>query len=277
MNISFPRLGIDFTLDRVAFSVFGFDVYWYGIIIAFGFAMGIFMASIAAKKLGEDKDIVLDIALICGPVSVVFARLYYCIFKWEDYAHNPLSVFDIRSGGIAIYGAIIGAVIAALIFCRVKKKNTLKIFDIGAVGLITGQMIGRWGNFVNQEAFGSNTTLPWGMTGTRIREYLAELKAQGYVVFPDQTVHPTFLYESIWSLATLVLLFVIIYKCYRYNGQVFFAYTSLYGLGRFWIEGLRTDSLMLGSIRISQAVAFVCFVLFAILYFACFKKQNCDK
>ena len=277
MTISFPRLGIDLVLDRVAFSIFGFPVYWYGIIIALGFAMGICLASVVAKKLGEDKDIVLDIALICAPVSIVFARLYYCIFKWEDYAYNPLSVFDIRSGGIAIYGAIIGAVIAALVFCKVKKKNTLQIFDIGAVGLVTGQMIGRWGNFVNQEAFGSNTSLPWGMTGTRIREYLADLKAQGYAVFPDQPVHPTFLYESLWSLATLVLLFVIIYKCYRYNGQVFFAYTSLYGLGRFWIEGLRTDSLMLGNIRISQLVAIICFLVFAILYFLFLKKQNYNK
>lgn len=267
MQLSFPALGIELNIDRVAFNLFGNSIYWYGIIIALAFVAGIGVASIAASKLGEKNDIAVDIALTCGPVAIVFARLYYVIFKWDDYSKDLLSVFDIRSGGIAIYGAIIGAVLAAFVFCRIKKKDTLKIFDIGAVGLITGQMIGRWGNFVNQEAFGSNTTLPWGMTGTRIREYLIRLQQSGFDVSPEIPVHPTFLYESLWSLMTLIVLFVIIYKFYRYSGQVFFAYSAIYGLGRFWIEGLRTDSLMLGSVRVSQLVALICFALFTALYF----------
>ena len=266
MQVSFPHLGLDFAIDRVAFSLFGMPIYWYGIIIAIGFALGLCTASVAAHKLGEEKDIVLDIALICGPVAVVCARLYYVVFMWQNYRHNLSEIFNLRSGGLAIYGGIIGAVIAAYVFARVKKKKVLKIFDIGSVGLITGQMIGRWGNFFNQEAFGSNTNLPWGMTGNRIKEYLTELSSKGVAVSPEMNVHPTFLYESLWSFGVLICLFVIIYRHYKFNGQVFFAYISLYGLGRLWIEGLRTDSLMIGPLRVSQIVALACFVVGAILY-----------
>ncbi len=274
MHIAFPSLGIEMTIDKIAFTLFSIPIYWYGIIIALGFACGLIVASFVAKKLGEKTDVVLDLALVCAPVAIVCARAYYVIFRWDSYKHNPLSVFDLRSGGIAIYGAIIGAVITAFVFCRVKKKNTLKIFDIGSFGLVVGQMIGRWGNFVNQEAFGTNTTLPWGMTGDRIKEYLTGLSHNGYAVSPDLPVHPTFLYESLWSLLTLVLLFVIIFRYHKYNGQVFFAYTSMYGLGRFWIEGLRTDSLMLGSFRISQIVALICFIIFLTLYFVYLRKSK---
>ena len=274
MHISFPLLGIEMTLDRVAFNLFSIPIYWYGIIIALGFSLGIAVASFAAKKLGEKSDIAIDIALVCAPVSVICARLYYVIFKWDNYKYNISSIFDLRSGGIAIYGAIIGAALAAFVFCRIRKKNTLKIFDIGSFGLVTGQMIGRWGNFVNQEAFGTNTTLPWGMTGDGIVEYLSELASKGYDVSPDAPVHPAFLYESLWSLMTLVLLFVILFKYRSYNGQIFFAYCALYGLGRFWIEGLRTDSLMLGNFRISQLLAFACFVGFTTLFFLFLRKNK---
>ncbi|MBE7049548.1 MAG: prolipoprotein diacylglyceryl transferase [Ruminococcaceae bacterium] len=267
MQVSFPGLGIDVTVDRVAFSLFGVPIYWYGVIIAFGLIMGIVTASFAAKKLGEKSDITLDLVLVCAPVSIVFARLYYVFFKWDSYKDNLVDIFNIRSGGIAIYGAVIGAVITAYVYAKVKKKNPLLVFDIGAVGLITGQMIGRWGNFVNQEAFGSNTELPWGMTSKTVSDYLETLKQSGINVNPDIPVHPTFLYESLWSLAVLVILFVIVYKFYRYNGQIFFAYASLYGLGRFWIEGLRTDSLMIGEFRVSQLVALLSFVVFGFLYF----------
>ncbi len=267
MQVFFPGLGIEVTVDRVAFSLFGVPIYWYGVIIAFGLIMGIVTASFAARKLGEKSDITLDLVLVCAPVSVVFARLYYVFFRWDSYKDNLVDIFNIRSGGIAIYGAVIGAVIAAYVYAKVKKKNPLFVFDVGAVGLITGQMIGRWGNFVNQEAFGSNTELPWGMTSKTVSDYLETLKQSGINVNPEIPVHPTFLYESLWSLAVLVILFVIVYKFYRYNGQVFFAYASLYGLGRFWIEGLRTDSLMIGEFRVSQLVALLSFVVFGFLYF----------
>ncbi len=274
MHLAFPSLNIEMTIDKVAFTLFSIPIYWYGIIIAMGFACGLIVASLVAKKLGEKTDIVLDLALICAPVAIVCARAYYVIFQWDNYKDDFASIFDLRSGGIAIYGAIIGAVITALVFCKVRKKETLKIFDIGAFGLVTGQMIGRWGNFVNQEAFGTNTALPWGMTGDGIKEYLETLFQKGYDVSPQMPVHPTFLYESLWSLLTLVLLFVIILKCYKYSGQAFFAYISMYGLGRFWIEGLRTDSLMLGNFRISQIIALICFIVFSVLYFVFLHKSK---
>lgn len=265
MQVSFPGLGLEFNIDRVAFYVFSKPIYWYGIIIAAGLLMGIFLATIAAKKLGENTDIPLDLAIFCGPVAVVCARLYYVLFKLDYYLANPRDIFNLRGGGIAIYGAIIGAVAAAAVYCKVKKYKLLKTFDIGAVGLITGQMIGRWGNFFNQEAFGDNTTLPWGMISENTISHLSDLKLQGISVIPDMPVHPTFLYESLWSLGVLIILFVIIRR-HRFDGQVFFAYASLYGLGRLWIEGMRTDSLMLGPLRVSQVVALISFVVFAILY-----------
>ncbi len=276
MQVSFPEIGINMTVDRVAFNLFGVPIYWYGIIIAIGLVMGIITASHTAKKLGEKSDITLDLVLVCTPVSVVFARLYYVIFKWDMYKDNLADIFDIRSGGIAIYGAVIGAVLAAYVYSKVKKKNPLFVFDIGSVGLITGQMIGRWGNFVNQEAFGSNTSLPWGMTSDNVSEYLENLKNSGLNVNPDLPVHPTFLYESLWSLGVLAILFTIVYKFYKYNGQVFFAYASLYGLGRFWIEGLRTDSLMIGMFRVSQLIALVSFLMFGFLYLH-FCRKNIKK
>ncbi|MBR5508414.1 MAG: prolipoprotein diacylglyceryl transferase [Clostridia bacterium] len=278
MQVSFPGIGIEMTVNRVAFNLFGMPIYWYGVIIAIGLIMGIITASLAAKKLGEKDDIILDIVLVCTPVSVVFARLYYVIFKWDMYKNNLMDIFDIRSGGIAIYGAVIGAVLAAYVYAKAKKKNPLFVFDVGSVGLITGQMIGRWGNFVNQEAFGSNTSLPWGMTSKTVSEYLENLKMSGVNVNPDIPVHPTFLYESLWSLGVLIILFVIVYKHYRYNGQVFFAYASLYGLGRMWIEGLRTDSLMIGMFRVSQLIALASFLVFAFLYlYFCRKNRKITK
>ncbi|MBQ4629645.1 MAG: prolipoprotein diacylglyceryl transferase [Clostridia bacterium] len=274
MQVSFPGLGINLNIDRIAFEAFGVSLYWYGLIIALGFIVGIIVASAAAKKLGEDSDLVLDIALICGPVGVICARLYYVVFKWENYSGDLGAIFDFRSGGLAIYGGIIGAVIAAVVMSRIKKKSMLKVFDIGAVGLIVGQGIGRWGNFFNQEAFGSNTNLPWGMTSPAVKSYLQQIKAEGVNVNPDVTVHPTFLYESLWCFATLAVLFVIIYKFRKYDGQVFFAYGALYGLGRFWIEGLRTDSLMMGPFRVSQLVAFLFVAICGFLYFYFLKMKN---
>lgn len=274
MVVSFPGLNIELIVNRVAFTVFGIPIYFYGLIIAIGFLAGIFLASMVAKKLGEKSDLALDLALICSIPAIICARLYYVIFRFDDYKDNILSIFDIRSGGIAIYGAVIGAVVAAYVFCRIKNINTLKVFDIGSVGLITGQAIGRWGNFFNQEAFGSNTNLPWGMTSDAVKEYLTALKLKGVNVSPDIPVHPTFLYESIWCIITLVVLIFIVYKFYKFNGQVFYAYGALYGLGRLWIEGLRTDSLMIGSVRVSQAVALVSVVVFAALYITYIKKNK---
>ena len=180
--------------------------------------------------------------LICVPVAILCARLYYVIFSFDQYRDNLLSIFDIRNGGIAVYGSLIGAGIVVLVYCLKKKINLGAVLDILAVGFLIGQAVGRWGNFVNGEAFGTATTLPWAMT----------IASDG--VTYAQSVHPTFLYESLWDLAGVIIL--LVYRKHKgFNGEVFLGYILWYGLGRFWIEGLRTDSLYLGPLRISQVVA----------------------
>ena len=256
-NISFPKLNLLFNVERVAFSVGGKNIYWYGIIIAFGFLLAIVCALALAKKYGMKKDTVVDIVLIASPCAIICARLYYVVFRWDYYSVHPNEIIQIWNGGLAIYGAIIASVIVAAIYCRVKKENLALFFDIGAVGLLIGQSVGRWGNFVNQEAFGRNTSLPWGMTGSEIKEDLYSLSSQGIDVNPLLPVHPTFLYESLWNAVFLVI-FLLCFKKRRFDGQIFLMYLICYGTGRFLIEGLRLDSLYLGSIRISQLVALVC-------------------
>lgn len=275
MTVSFPSLGIDLSINRVAFYFSGIPIYWYGIIISIALISGVFVASIAAKKLGDNSEIPLDLAIYCGPVAVVFARVYYVVFNLRYYLANTGDILNLRGGGIAIYGAVIGGVLAAFIYSKIKKYKVLSVFDIGSVGLICGQMIGRWGNFFNQEAFGTNTNLPWGMISENTVSYLEELQKTGVMVDPNLPVHPTFLYESLWSLAVLITLFVIIRRR-SYKGQVFFAYTALYGVGRFFIEGLRTDSLMLGGVRVSQGLALLCIIIFGYLYFRFLKKAKTD-
>lgn len=244
-TISFPNLGIAINPSRVAFSLFGKDIYWYGIIIALGFALAVIYAMRRVHQFGLTQDNILDFIFVAVPAAVICARLYYCAFEWEQYKDNPISVLYIWEGGIAIYGAIIGSVIAAVLFCKVKKVPLLPLMDIGALGLLIGQMIGRWGNFINREAHGSVTDsfLKMGLqTGLATITYY----------------HPTFLYESLWNLVGFILLHFLSKKR-KFDGQVFTAYVAWYGLGRAWIEGLRTDSLYIGStnIRVSQLLAAV--------------------
>jgi phosphatidylglycerol:prolipoprotein diacylglycerol transferase len=254
--ISFPSLGINFNVDRVAFSLFGHDIYWYGIIIAFGFALAVANALILSKKYGLKKDTVLDVVVYATPCAIIGARLYYVIFNWQSYAKNPADIFKIWNGGIAIYGAIIAAVIVTVIYCKKKKENLRLFCDIGAISLLIGQSIGRWGNFINQEAFGTNTTLPWGMTGSVIKEELESLAISGINVNPSIPVHPTFLYESLWN-ALFIVVFLLLFKKRRFDGEIFLSYLISYGVGRFFIEGLRTDSLMIGPFRVSQIVSLI--------------------
>lgn len=245
--IGFPGLNLSFNVNPVAFTLFGKDVYWYGVIIGSAIILAVLLCTYLGKKQGISSDWILDIVLIGTPTAVIFARIYYCVFSWEKYADEPWKVFYIWEGGIAIYGAIIGAVLAAYIYCRVKKLDWRKIFDVCIVGVILGQAIGRWGNFVNREAFGTETTLPWRM----------ELHSIGGTVM---FVHPTFLYESLWNiLGTLLLIWVNKHK--TKDGEAFFMYFVWYGIGRFFVEGLRTDSLYWGPFRFSQVFA----VLTAIL------------
>jgi phosphatidylglycerol:prolipoprotein diacylglycerol transferase len=255
-TIEFPGLGLKFYIGREAFSVFNIPIFWYGIIIAFGFLLAVLLGMRSSKRFGIDPDNIIDLVLFAAPVAIVTARLYYVIFSWENFKDNPLDIFNTRKGGLAIYGAIIGAIVVAYIFAKKKKIGVFKLFDFAVPYLVLAQGIGRWGNFVNQEAYGTTTNLPWGMTGSDIG--------------PDP-VHPTFLYESLWDFG--IFFFLIWYrKKKKIEGEVFFLYMILYGLGRFWIEGLRTDSLMMGNIRISQFLAAIFVIFMSIIFFVRRKK-----
>lgn len=250
----FPGLGISMNINPVAFSLWGKDVYWYGILIAVGILAGLLVSTRLSKKEGLPDDTVIDVAIWSTPIAIICARLYYCIFSWDQYADNPWKIFYIWEGGIAIYGAVIGAVITAYLYCRVKKLSWRKVFDVCIVGVLTGQAIGRWGNFVNKEAYGTATNLPWRM----------EIYSGSQLI----SVHPTFLYESLWNF---IGIFVLLYinKRKKQDGETFFSYLIWYGIGRAFIEGLRTDSLYWGALRISQVVAVVTaiFGMCAIVYF----------
>lgn len=248
-NISFPGLGLDFKINPVAIKLGNGGIHWYGIIIAVGIVLAVLHCSRLAKREGEHPDLICDLVLWALPVSVIFARTYYVLFSWDSYKENLWDVFKIYEGGIAIYGAIIGAVLTAFVFCRVKKLNILKIFDICCLGLLIGQIIGRWGNFVNAEAFGGACNALWRMS-----------------INGGAGVHPTFLYESLWNLLGFIILSYI-HERRPFYGFTFFSYITYYGIGRFFIEGLRTDSLYMGNIRVSQMVALLC-VIFGIFALA---------
>ncbi len=271
-TIWFPKLGnLHFTIDGVAFSVFGLNVYWYGVIIATGFLLAVILGMRSSKKFGIDPDSIVDLILIAAPISIITSRLYYVIFSLGEpgnpYINNPVEIFKIWNGGLAIYGAVIGALGTAYIFARVRKISALNLFDFGTPYLILAQAIGRWGNFVNQEAFGTNTDLPWGMTSEKIKNYLSGIKASNPGINPDLPVHPTFLYESLWNFGIFFFLIWYRKKKKKIDGEVFFLYMILYGAGRFFIEGIRTDSLMLGALRISQLLALLFVVAFLIAFY----------
>ena len=255
--VEFPGLGLEMTISRVAFSVFGVEVYWYGLIIALGLMVGIGIGFANAKRFGVDADRMTDVILVTVVLAVLCARLYYVIFYPGDY-DSLGKILNLRDGGLAIYGGVIGAVVFGWLMCRIRRVPVWAMFDMTAMGFLAGQGIGRWGNFFNQEAFGSNTTLPWGMYSERTHNYLRsaaeELAAQGVVVDPTAPVHPTFLYESLWCLLGLALL--LCYKKHRkYDGEMALLYVVWYGAERCVVEGMRTDSLMWGSLRVSQVLA----------------------
>lgn len=262
--VEFPGLGgIKFNVDRVAARVFGLELYWYGIIIALSIVISVILAIKESRKYGIVPDNIIDIVLFATPVAIIFARLYYVIFDLNKY-NSFVDIINIRNGGLAIYGGVVGAVLATVVICKWKRISVLKFLDFGVPYLILSQAIGRWGNFFNQEAFGSNTSLPWGMTGSGIKEELLRLKSKGVNIDPSRAVHPTFLYECLWNL--MVFVFLATYrKKKKFEGEVFCLYAILYGAGRFWIEGLRMDSLMFGNIRISQLLALFCVIAFTVL------------
>lgn len=249
--ISFPGLGLEFHFNTVAFSVFGKPIYWYGIIIGCGFLLAVFYASRRAKEFDLNSDLLLDMLLFATPIAIICARLYYVAFEWETYKNNPAEIIAVWHGGIAVYGSIIGAIATVIVFCRYRKVNVFDMMDIGSLGLLIGQFIGRWGNFANGEAFGGPTTLPWRMN---IGKTIAESG--------DIGVQPTFFYESFWNFCGFILIHFYSKKR-RYHGEVFLMYVAWYGLGRFFIEGMRTDSLyIMGTgIRVSQVLAILSSIL----------------
>lgn len=252
VKITFPMFGDRFVLDPPTyFTVFSRPVYWYAIIVTFGFILAAVYILKRRRTFGLTRDNILDMFLIAVPCGLVGARLYYVAFNPESYTGpgNWLNIFKIWEGGLAIYGGIIAAAIGIWIYGRRKKIPAGVLFDAGALGLLIGQAVGRWGNFINREAYGGETDLPWKMG----------LTAAGRTIY----VHPTFLYESLWNLIGLLLLHIFSKTRRKYDGQLFLMYAAWYGLGRFFIEGLRTDSLYLPGtdIRTSQLVAALTFCI----------------
>jgi len=258
-EIAFPGLGIDsITVNSEAFSIFGLSIAWYGVIIAAGMILAVFFGLSQMKKYGIDPDRAIDV-IIGGIIGgIVGARAYFVLMNWDVYSQDLKTIFQTRNGGLAIYGGIIGALLVGVIICKIRKVRILPLLDIASMGFLIGQGIGRWGNFFNHEAFGYNTDLPWGMTSGRIQQWIIDNSAYGsedlVQMTPDRAVHPCFLYESLWCLLGFAVLFFVS-KRRKYDGQLFVLYVFWYGLGRSFIEGLRTDSLMLGNIRVSQLVA----------------------
>lgn len=263
--VQFPGLGLSFELDRVAFSIGGMNIYWYGVCIAVGMCLALVFAFRHSVEFGVDADAMVDVILIGVVMGILCARLYYVALSPYQY-HSLKDVLAIRDGGLAIYGGIIGAFLFGGLACKWRKVPMLPMFDLAAMGFLIGQGCGRWGNFFNQEAFGCNTTLPWGMFSETTRAYLmgSTVTAQsGVTIDPNLPVHPTFLYESIWCFVGFLLLFRYIKKR-KFNGDIALRYMIWYGAGRFWIEALRTDSLMLVpsiGLRASQLVAGIAVVV----------------
>ena len=255
-NVTFPHLGLEFNINPVAFSIGNFHVYWYGIIIAAGFLLALIYASFSCKKMNIDINRLFDVVIVGLITGVIFARLFYVVFYPGDkYWKNPLEIFQIHDGGLAIYGGIIGAVVFGSLMAKLRKLKVTAVLDIAALGFLIGQCVGRWGNFINQEAFGSATELPWGM------------HSENTAAVVDGNVHPCFLYESLLCLLGFVLLHFFTRRFRRYDGQTFLLYIVWYGACRFFIEGLRTDSLIIPgtSLRVSQVIAAVCVVAGIIL------------
>lgn len=241
--------------DPIAFSLFGLQVRWYGIFIAAALVISIFVCLKRAEAKNVSGDKIIDIILWAVPASIIGARLYYVFFNWSNYKGDPLSIINIRQGGLAIHGALIFAIITGYIICKIKKLNFLQMFDFAAPCIALGQAVGRWGNYFNREAHGGPTQLPWGI-------YVDGIK-----------VHPTFLYESLWCL--LLFAFLIFFDNYRYrssnkkvffHGQIAFLYMGLYSFERFFVEELRTDSLMLGNFKQAQLLSTAVIVSSVLLY-----------
>ena len=253
------------------FNIFGIDVEirFYGAIIAFGFLLAVLFGGRMAYKWKMSLDKMIDVLIYGTIFAIIGARLYYVFSKWDYYGAHLAEIPQIWQGGLAIYGGIIGGLAAAYVVCRIRKLNYFNLLDMATMSLLIGQGIGRWGNFTNQEAFGVNTDLPWGMWSEKIANDIIRSQSEykGFTVDPTLPVHPTFLYESIWCLLGFLVLFIICKKARKFSGQIALCYGVWYGLERTFVEGLRTDSLYIAgtSIRVSQALSATLVVVCAIL------------
>lgn len=270
-DLRFVHLGITIEHLQNHITIFGFSIAFYGIIIGIGMLLGITLAARDAERRGIGEDTVYDFALLGIVCGVIGARLYYVFFRWDNYRGNLLEILNLRAGGLAIYGGVIGGILSLMVYCRRKKQNFLNLADSLILGVLVGQILGRWGNFFNAEAFGRYTDSLFAMQLRRdivnpiminsaLLQHLVRVNGVDYI-----QVHPTFLYESVWNLC--LLLFLLWYRPKkRFTGEMFFLYLGGYGLGRVWIEGLRTDSLLVPGtgIAVSQALAGIC-VLVALL------------
>lgn len=261
-EISFPNLGIYLKNVGKSIDLFGIEIAYYGIIIGTAILLGFWIAAREAKRTGQNPENYLDMGIIGVIAGIVGARLYYVIFSWDMYKDNLLDIFNLREGGLAIYGGVIAAVISVLVLAKVKHLSAPQIFDTIAMALLNGQMLGRWGNFFNREAFGGYTDSLFAMrlpldavrssdVTEQMRRLIERIDGVSYI-----QVHPTFLYESLWCMVLLIILFAY-RKHKKYEGELFLMYLFGYGLGRFWIEGLRTDQLLLPGvgIAVSQLLA----------------------
>ena len=268
-HVTFPGLGLEFEISRVAFTVAGVPIYWYGICIAAGMLLAMLFAFSKARDFGIDSDRMVDVVFLATIVAVVCARAFYVLFAPFEY-ETLWDMINLRDGGIAIYGGIIGAFVSGWALCKWRKVRVLPMFDVASMGFLIGQAFGRWGNFFNQEAFGTNTDLPWGMYSEGTNYYLTSVQQtladQGITVDPALPVHPTFLYESLWCLLGFFLLWAYMRRR-RFEGEIFLMYLVWYGFERFFVEGLRTDSLeSAGNVRVSQVIALVCVVAGLIIW-----------
>lgn len=245
-------------MDRVAFNLFGIDVMWYGILMATGMLAAVIIALKESKRVGISEDDVINIAIIAIPVGLICARIYYVVFNWDYYAGDIMAMINVRGGGLAIHGGLIGGILAGFLYTKYKKMNFFKTADAVMLGMPLAQAIGRWGNYINGEAHGGPTNLPWG------------------IMVDGMKVHPTFLYESIWNLCIFVFL-LLTRKKKKYEGQIIVSYVVLYSLGRFFIEGLRTDSLMFGPLRMAQVVSLIGIIGGLIAHFYLNKKNKVEK
>lgn len=261
-TVIFPSINLELNIKRVAFSIFGIDIYWYGIIIALAIMIALLILKLQDGKFGIKFNTILDLAIYLIPISLICARIYYVLFNLQQYTNNPLKIFNLRDGGMAIYGGIIGGLITCIIFCKKRKIKILNMLDYIVPVLALGQAIGRWGNFINIEAHGTETNSIFRMGIIENGTYME--------------VHPTFLYESIITFFLAILLLNIkdsekIKKdskkqlIRKYPGQVTFIYLIVYSFARFFIEGIRTDSLMLFNFRISQILSMAIFVVFCLI------------